>query len=178
MRPVEDRELLLLSASGDHAAFADLYDRHAETVARYLWAWFPTTTEVQDVVQETFVTAWQKAADVRVVDASALPWLLATSKNHARNRARKISRRRETELAPWSDRLSDESAAADRDRLRWVLDAMAELSDTDRRICEMCLVDGATYQEAAVAVGQPVTAVAKRLQRARARIRKAVLTHD
>lgn len=178
MGPVEDRELLTLTASGDHLAFADLFDRHAETVARYLWAWFESSTDVQDVVQETFVTAWQKASDVRVVDESALPWLLATSKNHARNRVRKMSRRRETALEPWSDRLSDESSAADRDRLRWVLDEISVLSDTDRRICEMCLVDGASYKEAAAAVGQPVTAVAKRLQRAKARIREAVLTND
>lgn len=178
MGPVEDCELMTLSASGDHRAFADLYDRHAETVARYVWAWFENATDVQDVVQETFVTAWQKASDVRIVDASALPWLLATSKNHARNRVRKVSRRRETGIESWSDRLSDESSAADRERLRWVLDEMAALSDTDRRICELCLVDGASYKEAAEAVGQPVTAVAKRLQRAKAKIRKAVLTHD
>lgn len=174
----DDGELLVLTAAGDHLAFADLYDRHAEAVARYLWAWFEDAGAVQDVVQETFVTAWQKASVVRVLDASALPWLLATSKNHARNRIRKVSKRRETDLEGWSSRLTDESTSADRDRLRWVMDEIAALSDIDRRICEMCLVDGRTYKDAATELGHPVTAVAKRLQRAKARIRKAVLTHD
>lgn len=175
---LDDGELLALTAVGDHVAFADLYDRHAEAVARYLWAWFEDAGAVQDVVQETFVTAWQKASVVRVLDASALPWLLATSKNHARNRIRKVSKRRETDLEGWSSRLIDESSSADRDRLRWVMDEIAALSDIDRRICEMCLVDGRTYKDAAAELGHPVTAVAKRLQRAKARIRKAVLAHD
>jgi len=48
------------------------------------------------------------------------------------------------------------------------------MSDIDRRICEMCLIEGAPYAEAAEAVGLSTPATAKRLERARARIRKAV----
>ena len=178
MGPTDDRRLLELTATGDELSFADLYDRHAETVARYLWAWLPSADDVQELVQETFVTAWQKAADVHVVGASALPWLLVVAKNHARNRSRKVARRRETGLEAWSDRLSDEASAEDRDRLRWIHDEMADLSDTDRRICELCLVEGASYKEAAAELGHSVTVVAKILQRAKARIRKGVLSHD
>jgi RNA polymerase sigma factor (sigma-70 family) len=174
----QDRELLELAASGDQLAFADLYDRHAETVARYVWAWFENVADVQDIVQETFVTTWQKASSVRIVDSSALPWLLTTSKNHARNRVRKMRTRRESVLDTWSARLADEPLDPDRERMRWILDQMANLSDIDRTICEMCLLEGMTYKEAAAQLGRPVSAVAKRLQRAKARIRKAALTND
>lgn len=175
---LDDHELLMLTASGDHRAFADLYDRHAETVARYLWAWFENATDVQDLVQDTFVTTWQKASDVRLVDSSALPWLLTTAKNHARNRVRKVGKRRETALEPWSAWLTDEASQADRARLRWVVEEIDSLSPTDRLICQMCLLDGRSYKDAAAELGHPVTTVAKRLQRAKARIRKAVLTND
>lgn len=121
MRPATDQQLLMLTASHDHSAFAALYDRHAETVARYLWAWVEDRDAVQDLVQETFVTAWQKAPGVDEIEA---------------------------------------------------------LSETDRRICELCLVQGWPYREAAAELGHFVSALAKRLQRARARIREAELTHD
>lgn len=178
MRPATDQQLLMLTASHDHSAFAALYDRHAETVARYLWAWVEDRDAVQDLVQETFVTAWQKAPGVNVVEASALPWLLTMAKNHARNRQRKVARRRETPLTAWTTHPRDDSASADRERLRWVMDEIEALSEIDRRICELCLVQGWPYREAAAELGHSVSALAKRLQRARARIREAELTHD
>lgn len=173
----DDRQLLEMSASGDEAAFSLLYDRHAETVARYTWGWFADRGDVQEVVQETFVTVWQKAATVRLVDSSALPWILATAKNHARNRCRKIAGRRETPLESWTIGLAVDTADV-RAQVRWVLDEIAALSDVDRRLCERCLLQGYSYKEAAKESGQTVAIVAKRLERAKARIRKAVVTHD
>lgn len=175
MRLRDDQELLVLSAGGDHAAFAELYDRHAESVARYLWAWFGATGDVQDLVQETFVTTWKKADGVRIVGTSALPWLLATAKNHARNHARKVARRRETFSGLRSERAAQDDLDLGSERLDSVRAALDSLSATDRQICELCVVHGLTYKQAAAEIGQTPTTVAKRLQRARARVKKAVL---
>ena len=126
----------------------------------------------QELVQETFLTAWRRSRSIRLVDGSALPWLLTTCRNHARNGARKERK--------WRDllELREESIAADRsageaaDDLRWALEAVDGLPDGERLVCQLCLLDGLTYREAAERLGVSEAAVGKRLQRARARLRE------
>ena len=63
------------------------------------------------------------------------------------------------------------------EQLRWVRDEIAALPDTDRRICELCLLQGYSYAEAAQLLGLSVGAVTQRVSRSRRRLKKAV-THD
>ena len=64
-----------------------------------------------------------------------------------------------------------------RERLRWVRDEIAALAPVDRRICELCLLEGHSYAEAAEILGLSVGAVTQRVSRSRARLKKAVM-HD
>jgi RNA polymerase sigma factor (sigma-70 family) len=173
-----DDKLLSMSAAGDQVAFADLYDRHAESVARYAWGWVQSTSDVQDLLQETFLTAWQKAATVDVIGSSALPWSLATCKNHARNRQRKTMRRHEMAFSEVMSEPGLDPQSEQRVRARWVQDEIAALDPIDRRICEMCLIEGASYAEVSAELGRSVAFVGKRLQRAKARLRKVVTADE
>jgi RNA polymerase sigma factor (sigma-70 family) len=171
-----DETLLSRIATRDERAFAQLFERHSRAVTRYAWAWSSDRADVQEVVQDTFVTAWEKAKSIRLVDASALPWLLVTCRHHALNVRR---RRRKHDSVEFSDHIGPSNAQQiDREsaveRLRWVRDEIAAMQEIDRRICEMCLIDGLSYREAAQAVGLSLPSTAKRLERARARIRKVV----
>src|SRR3954452_1188421 len=73
---------------GDEQAFGTLYDRYSPAVARFAWSLSPGMDEAAEIVQETFLTAWRKSSKIRLVGESALPWLLTTCRNHARNQAR------------------------------------------------------------------------------------------
>lgn len=161
-------------AHGDDLAFETLYRRHAAAVLRYAWALATTREQAEDLTQETFVTLWTKRTDASVHDCSLLPWLLATCKNHWRNLYRAELRRRTVPL----ESVPDHAAPAAVDQLCWLEDDLESLTETDRVLCELCLVEGYSYREAAELLRLSVAATGKRLQRARARLRKDLMERD
>ena len=179
-----DAELLLRVAAGDERALSIVFDRHARAVTRYAWALAPSRMDVEEIVQDTFVTMWRKAATITIADASLLPWLLVTCRFLARNAVRKAARNR-------ADALPDEGsrdllllhgrgrdAETARDDLRWVLEEIERLDPIDRRVCELCLVEGVPYAQAARQLDLSVGAVKQRVSRSRARLRKAVTVDE
>lgn len=81
----EERSLIRAAQSGDHAAFAVLVDRHASKVASVSARFLQNPGEIEDVVQETFVRAWQSLAHFRG-EASFRTWLLRMAINACKNR--------------------------------------------------------------------------------------------
>ena len=67
-----DAGLLARLSGGDRQALAALFDRHAGAVTRYAWALAPNRMDVEEIVQDTFLTAWRKSADIRLPDVSGL----------------------------------------------------------------------------------------------------------
>jgi len=172
-RMLSDRELLERTRNGDARAFGELFDRHSVAVYRYAWGLVRHDADAQELLQDTLLTAWSRRRAIRPVADSVLPWLLVTTRNHARNLGRRNAYR---STVPLLD--SDASAADVRGELQWVTDAIAALGESDRRVCELCLVDGVSYLEAARALGITPAAVGKRLERARARLRKVALDNE
>jgi RNA polymerase sigma factor (sigma-70 family) len=168
-----DHQLVTRALRGDSGAFAELYDRYATNVLRYAFALAHDADDAQDLLQETFITAWRKLSDIRFGNSSALPWLLVTCRNHAQNLRRSKSIRasvpideaREPSIAEGNlDRLARE------EELRWVLTMIRLADDTDRRIVEACIVGGMPYRDAALRFGLSEQAVAKRIHRLRSRL--------
>lgn len=178
MPDVDDSELLRRSASGDQRAFAVLFDAHVESVTKYAWALADSRSDVHDIVQDTFVTAWRRAGSIRLGGSSVLPWLLVTCRNHVRNQSRTSRRRREVPLSSAMPDADADPQSQARTQLRWVLDEIGMLDDDDRAICQLCLVEGASYAQAAEEVGRSVAFVGKRLQRAKERMRKVAIADE
>jgi RNA polymerase sigma factor (sigma-70 family) len=174
-----DADLLRRLAGGDHGALSIVFDRHAAAVTRYAWAIALSRMDVEEIVQDTFVTVWRKAAEITILDASLLPWLLVTCRNLGMNLIRKAARNQADEL---DENLASgtyvvrghHDAEAARDELRWVLNEIERLEPIDRRVCELCLVEGVSYAEAARLLDLSVGAVKQRVSRSRARLKKAV----
>lgn len=171
-----DALLLQQTVEGDRRAFETLFDRYVRTVTRYAWGLVAMREDVEDVVQDTFLTAWQKAETVHLVGDSLLPWLLVTCRNQALNLLRRRRRNAHAPLTEWDLPLLavDEEADVARARLQLVMQEMEKLSGIDRRICELCLIEGRSYKDAAKALGTSAGAVGKRLERARLRMRRAI----
>lgn len=177
MRPLErvdlgDRELLGAVVEGDHNAFDILYARAAPAVARFAWSLSASRDGVEELLQETFLTMWRKPAAVHLVNESALPWLLVTCRNHARNRARRDRRRREAAQRFEASVVAEPSTDSPALELRWALDSIAHLPATDRLVCELVLLQGRSYREAAEQLSISEASVGKRLHRARRQVRK------
>ncbi|WP_158613148.1 MULTISPECIES: RNA polymerase sigma factor [unclassified Frondihabitans] len=162
-----DADLLELTKQGDVRAFAVLYKRHAGSVLRYCWSKAGDQHTGEDLAQDVFVVAWSKRKSAIIVDQSFLPWLLTISRNLCLNDRRKSARRRHLPLHE-SESERDSGSADDS---VWIRTELGKLSPTDQELCRLCLVEGASYREAAIALGTTEAAVGKRLQRLRTRLR-------
>lgn len=172
---IPDGELVASIAHGDAAAYTALLDRHSRAVFRYAWGLADERADVDDIVQETFLVAWRRRKDVRVVGSSALPWLLTSARNIAMNTNRRRRNHRADELdehagasEAWYRQVAHEDAVR---QLQWVRAEIAALDSPDRELCELCLLQDRSYDEAAAMLGLTPVNARKRIQRSRARLR-------
>ncbi|KQQ28529.1 RNA polymerase sigma factor [Frondihabitans sp. Leaf304] len=174
MNPIteSDTNLALRVALRDKDALAEVIDRHAATLTRYAWAIASSRQDVEEIVQDTFITLWSKAGSFQLAHESLLPWLLVVCRNHSLNSVRKAARSRVDALPDELPIREDEALA--RERLRWVRDEIDTLAPIDKRVCELCLLEGRSYAEAAEMLGLSVGAITQRVLRSRNRLKKAV----
>jgi RNA polymerase sigma factor (sigma-70 family) len=155
-----------LALQGDGDAFGRIFDRHKDRVRRHSHRLVPHPNDAEDVVAITFFEAWRRRSDIRFVDGSALPWLLVIATNSSRNLTRGARRYQAllrklppAETAP--DQLDDSSE---------VQAALSRLSLADRQVITLCVLDGFSEGEAALALGVAPGTVKSRLSRAKTRL--------
>ncbi|MET7992153.1 sigma-70 family RNA polymerase sigma factor [Amycolatopsis sp. NPDC005232] len=172
---VSDGRLWHLISQGDQQAFTELYERHAQAVWNYAYRTTASWTAADDLLATTFLTAWRRRGEVRLIRDSALPWLYTVTGNVVRDERRRLSRY--LRLVPrlvsgpspdHAERLADAGAAAD--RLRRVLTAIDQLPPAEREAVRMCLLGGTAAADAAEVLGITESSVRSRLSRARARL--------
>jgi RNA polymerase sigma-70 factor (ECF subfamily) len=139
-----------------------------------------TAEDAQDILQETFLTAWRKRADISVTGDSLLPWLMVTCRNHASNMARRNGVRAtvalvENDLVHAADPLEHLQRLDD---LKWIRENVATMNELDQRLIGLCFVEGRSYQEAADQLGIGVGRITKRIHRVRDKLRGQRLTQQ
>src|SRR6202167_1219894 len=169
---------LMAASLHDPQRFALLFDRHAQTVHRYV-ASRARPGDVDDVVSETFLTASRtRARSDRAYD-NARPWLLGIATNvlhhHRRSEGRRLTRLRAAAQASETDYDVAESVAAavdDAAETDRVARALARLDDRYRDI--LLLAGGADppYDQIRPAPRGPGGTVRSRLARGRRRLRE------
>jgi len=173
-----DAEIVTASlAAGE--AFAELFDRHAVTVHRYL-ARRVGTAAAEDLLAQTFLVAFEQRWRYDADRPDALPWLYGIATNLLR-RARRDEIRLYRALARSgvdpdvdgpADRVADRvDAAAATAALAGV---PAALGPGDRDVLLLKAWGGLSLDEVALALGLPVGTVKSRLHRARSRLRSAL----
>jgi RNA polymerase sigma-70 factor (ECF subfamily) len=163
--------------AGDPAAFRALIDATSDRLYRLAVHLLRDPDEAEDVVQETYIRAWERRGDLR--DAAAVvPWLARIARNAARDRLRWWKRRPErprvepgrepaSGAAPADRVLMEHERAAD---LRRALDVLPE---KHRVILLLREVEEMSYEQIAELLGVPLGTVDSRLHRARAALGKS-----
>jgi RNA polymerase sigma factor (sigma-70 family) len=171
-----DAALLGRARAGDADAFGVLFERHASAVLRFCFRRTGNATLAEDLTSIVFLEAWRVRGKTVFFEGRALPWLLGVALNVLRSQARAERRYREA-LAhlPADDPPEPESEAAigrlDAERkMRDVLRAVERLGRHEREVVELCIWEGLTTEEAALALGISAGAVRSRLSRARRRL--------
>jgi RNA polymerase sigma-70 factor (ECF subfamily) len=129
--------------AGDPDAFEALIRRHGRTLYAVAYSLLHDSSEAEDVVQETFLKAWQTRH--RPADPGKFPAWLATL---ARNRARDILRRRGGQPLPAEEELPADPAAPPGTELDTAFSAtalraaLAKLPDHHREALTLRYLDG------------------------------------
>jgi RNA polymerase sigma-70 factor, ECF subfamily len=96
------QELLAQTARGDHAAFAEVYERTHTHLFGVALRMLGREQAAEDALQEAFVSVWKSASQYRPsVDGNEvqpMTWLIAIARNKALDALRSRARRKETEL--------------------------------------------------------------------------------
>lgn len=164
--------------------FAVLFERHAASIAHYVSRRLGPDL-AQDIVADTFLTAFRQRGGYDLTRPDARPWLFGIAGNlirrHHRDEARKLRALARTGtdpvLEPFTDQL-DAQLTADTTNGA-VAAAIASLDPDQRDVVLLITWAELTYDQAADALGIAPGTVRSRMSRARARLRAALADlHD
>jgi RNA polymerase sigma-70 factor, ECF subfamily len=176
---MDDDELIARLAGGDDRALRELFNRYAPILAARLRAVLPVPSDVEDVLQETFLAAWKGASSYRP-EAKAGGWLWGI----ARRQAALLLRRQGPAAAPLPGLLAP---AADlpgplvpNDPAETVVAqvhlaaAVSTLSPAEHEVWHLMYVEDRPLAEVAELTGVPEGTVKSRAHRARRLLRSAL----
>ena len=173
-----ERELIEAALRGDRDSFETVIRTHSRKLFAVAFAILQDRAEAEDIVQETFLTAWRQAAVYSQERGRVRGWLLSIARNRAIDRLRRTRNVRQIDEV--SDSLVDQRSAnleeaidekARRERLR---QALAVLSADQREAVELAYYGGLTQQEISQRTGAPVGTVKGRMRLAMEKLRLAL----
>ena len=189
--PQDDVPLVRAAQSGEPASFDVLYRRHARIVHAVLLG-RSTREDVEDLVQDVFLTAWRQLATLRDPAAFA-GWVVTIARHQRIDHARRQAPRAlahastgteeagEMRVQPTGRRrvLAEDVASLDAapdDRLeaRRALDAIRALPEAYRETLVLRLVEGMTGPEIAARTGLTPDSVRVNLCRGMKLLREAI----
>ncbi len=162
-----DNELVERTRAGDVRSYEELVRRYERLVGRVIYPYAGSDAAVEDLVQETFLRAYDRLATFNP-DYRFKTWLLAIANNLGIDTLR---RRRDivefnTDLHAPSTR-GPEVAAAEAERARSVQDAVLTLPETYSVPLVLRYAEDLTYSEIAETLDITIPALKSRLFRAR-----------
>jgi RNA polymerase sigma-70 factor, ECF subfamily len=192
--PPADGALVAAVAAGSEEALAELYDRHAAAIHATALRLIGDRQAAEDVVQEVFLTLWNRAERFDPAAGSLAAWLGTMARNRAIDRLRAAGRRpqlvalgRDGDEGA-ADEALERAAEAGRDTERFdagdpasVLEAaetrsaisaaLATMPGPEREVILLAYRDELTQREIAARLGWPLGTVKTRTRRALARLR-------
>ena len=170
---MDDDGLIARMAAGDGTALKDLFSRHAPWLAARLRAALPAS-DVQDVLQETFLAAWHGAPRYRP-EGKTEAWLWGIARRQAALwlRRRGSAALLVSALQGKAAQVTDDATDASLSRLE--LDgAVAALGPDEREVWTLLCVEDRSVAQVADLMGIPMGTVKSRAHRARRLLRTAL----
>lgn len=176
--PDPDVELLRRIARQDSGAFAEFYDRHSALMFSVACKILNDPTDAEDVLQETFVQIWEKAAHFDPKLGKASSWAAILTRNKAIDRSRASQRR-----SRLNDEAGNEMAIANEvagtvneavhghDQAKIIQSAIVELPQEQRQAIELAYFSGLTQHEISEKLQQPLGTIKARIRRGLLKLR-------
>ena len=199
--PIDEAALVAAVATGSEVALASLYDRHVSSIFATAFRLTGDRSVAEDVVQEVFLTLWNRAETFNASVGSLAAWLGTITRNRAVDRLRAAGRRPQlVSLSPADGDEPDSSAlerlanahgtvggavdldAGDPADVLATLEtqaaigaALAGMPEPEREVILLAYRDDLTQSEIATRLGWPLGTVKTRTRRALLRLRVALV---
>jgi len=177
----EDERLMVRVGEGDRSAFTALYGRFSTPIYSLMLKMLANEAEAQDLLQEVFLSIWNKAALFRAEKGSAFSWVVSQARNRAIDRLRSRRRRGELveahgpELEPTGSLVTSSALHCEiSERGRYLRAAMEELSQEQRQVLRLAYFEGLTQVEIAEKLAEPLGTIKARAHRGMAKLRTAL----
>lgn len=177
----EGPRLLEQVARGDHQALAALFDRYAPSAFGLAVRVCNNRSLAEDVLQEAFVSIWQRAGRFNPEIGSVTTYLLAIVHNKAVDAVRHEEVRRRLEAREEAAALRPEPSADEVSDATWlrilrcqVRSAIASLSVPQREALELAYFAGLSHREVAETLGIPLGTAKSRLRDGLIRLRSSL----
>lgn len=174
--PLSDEQLIGGIVSGDQRCLAMLYDRYAGAALGLAWRICANKTIAEDVVQEAFLSIWQRPGSYDSQRGSAESFLLGIIHHKSVDAIRRESsvHRREEQFAA-DPHESDEDEVVEAAwlamRRKNVRSALKQLSDVQREALELAYLHGLTYSDVAARLNIPLGTAKTRMRDGMIRLR-------
>ncbi|WP_345365803.1 RNA polymerase sigma factor [Actinoallomurus liliacearum] len=178
-----DDAALIQQSLREPEAFAQVYDRHAAHIHRYVTRRLGADA-ADDVVADTFLDAFRQRRRYHFDRTDARPWLYGIAANIIGKRRRSEIRMLQALAKTGSDPVAQSYGDGVDDRVaasaagRPIARALAALSPKYREVLLLIAWADLSYEETAEALGISVGTVRSRLHRARKKVREALGGHN
>ncbi len=170
-RVYSDEQLLQLISRQDLLAYEALYDRHAQVVYNLLNRIVRDAATAEELLQETFWQAWQKAGQYAEKGAVAA-WLYRIARNKALDQLRHEKARprpapNELETVEQSRTYASESAeqtTAERLQRQEISQALENIPSEQRVCLELAYFEGMSQREIAEYMQTPLGTIKTRMR--------------
>ncbi len=166
--------LVAVAERADRAAFSALFRHFAPRVKAYLMRAGDDRGRAEEVLQETFVAVWTRAATYDPGRASAATWIFTIARNR---RIDAFRRERRPEFDPDDPAFvpepepEGEHRVTARERNESLEAALAELSAEQREVLRLAFFEEDTHEAIATRLGLPVGTVKSRIRLAYGHLR-------
>ena len=176
---ISDNELLRAVSRGDEQALALIYDRYRLILFGLILRILHDRQEAEDVLQETFLQVWRRAADFDATRGRVFTWLVTIARSRALDRLRALgSRARTTEEVvahSANDQAGDAAEEAVKSEQREIVrQALEELPEEQRRTLFLAYFEGLTQSEIAARLGDPLGTVKTRMRAGLMKLREVL----
>ena len=170
----EETELLQRIMNRDGQALAELYDRYSTLLYSLIVSIVKVQEEAEDVLQECFQQAWEKAPMFDARKGSVYTWLVTMARNRAIDRIRSKSYRMRQEESrgsdTWVEALADPGGDSPLDiivaeeRSLVVKRALEQLPADQRDVIHIAYFNGLSQSEIAEKLDLPLGTVKTRMR--------------
>ena len=170
--PEELEGLLAGLAAGNRDSLAALYHRTRAAVYGLALSYLKNGHDAEDVTQDTFVRAWDKADQYRP-KGKPLGWLLAIARNLALMKLRDRGKSQDLPEDQWENLAIENPMVTLEDR-QLLTAAMAVLTDQERQVVILHAVTGLRHKEIAALLEIPLATALSKYHRALKKLQSAM----